>query len=364
MTAFRMKLRAAALLPAMLCLTAQSAPGRDQSAALRSGVQLTPMVDIAGVTASGEPLLKWALSATRLNDRIIVVDELAERLLYFDLRGHLVHAVEHSKGSQGGDIHLPSWVGRCAPGYVFVFDDNLNRISIFDSSAKFVRFFRPPPFTQRMSCSERGVFASMAIPARKPYRIWTLERGFAPIQLFDTSGTYTAALPRTEAGEPRPAGRATSIAMSNDRLYVGTADSASVDVYDPSARRIGTLDADIRPRVMTRAEYEAIIMRQLSRRSVPDTIRRLVLDAPMPMYHPPYQDVHSAPDGTLWLSISSASDDATTLRVLTAKGRLLGDVHVPHVMQVLDVGADYLIGEYRSPTGIEHVAVYTIRYAQ
>jgi hypothetical protein len=364
MTAFRTKLAATVAIPTVLCSTVPANTTHAWSTGFSPAVELVPVVDIAGVTATGEPVLKWALSATRLRDRIIVVDEVAEKLLFFDLGGHLVRAVEHSRGTQPGELHLPSWVGRCASGQLFVFDDNLSRITIFDSSAKFVRYFRPPPFTQRISCSERGNLATMAIPARKPYTIWTLEPGFAPIQFFDTTGHYTSILPQIAAGEARPAGRTTSIAMSNDRLYVGTADSGVVDVYDLSARRIGTLDAGIRPRLMTRAEYESIVRRQLSRRAVPDSVQRAVLEAPMPTHHPSYQDLHAAPDGTLWITISAASDDATTLRALTANGRIVGDVRVAHQMHVLDVGDDYLIGEYRSPTGMEHVAVYSVRFAR
>lgn len=322
-------------------------------------IDAQPLVDIGGLANDGTPIIKWALSAVRAGNRIVVVDQGSHFLLLFDMAGHLVRAIRNG-GSKPGNFDLLSWVGRCGDKTVSVFDDYLARVTEFDLSGSYIRHFRAPPFTQRVACSPGGTYAFMSIPTRRPYRSWTLEQASAPIQMVDSAGEYMNSVPAVASSEARPAGRRTSIALSSDRMFVGTAETRNVMTFDLKANRSSNVDVATQPRPMTRTAYEVIVTDQLSRAVVTDSIRAIALQAPIPKYHPFYEDVHATADGALWVTISARSDSVTTLRVIDASGHIIGDVRLPHLANVLDVSDDYVLAEYRSPVGLEHVALYQV----
>ena len=68
-------------------------------------------------------------------------------------------------------------------------------------------------------------------------------------------------------------------------------------------------------------------------------------DAAFPEVLPPFpfQGLHAAPDGTLWLQRhSAASDGVTRIDAMSADGVLLRSVHLPAGRRLLHVSADHL----------------------
>jgi hypothetical protein len=163
-------------------------------------------------------------------------------------------------------------------------------------------------------------------------------------------------------GQNRPLGRLTDIAASNDRIYVGTADSAFVDVYDLTGRRLNSLAVGVGVRKATKTNYEHAIdgmVGVMPTREMRESGRQQMLRIPPPEYLPAYSTVHTDPSGTLWVNVSAPGDPKTVLRAIRSDGRLLGEVNIPRGLRVFEVGMDYVLGRYQDTDGEQHVTAYS-----
>jgi len=282
-------------------------------------------------------------NAVRLGQTLVTYDEVSRALVYTDRAGRELARLVAAKGTGAARFTRIGWLGVCSDGLVFAFDPGLQRVLVFDGNGHFLRFFRAPPMTMRWACSIGGTIAVLQVPQLKPYRGWTREYGFASLLLLDAQGNKTAEILHQPVGQGLWGAAQSSIAVSATRVYLGTGDTAAVRVFDLSGRQEGTLSVgELERRSMRASEYEVIVRRLLGR-AWPDSVVRLFLDAPRPALHPLYRELHATATGVLWMTVSSASDSNTTLRATSATGRVIGEVRIPHVLKVFDVGEDYII---------------------
>jgi hypothetical protein len=104
-----------------------------------------------------------------------------------------------------------------------------------------------------------------------------------------SKGHITKQLGKVTFGEYRPLGRLTSFAVTDDRLYVGTADSALVDVYARDGRRIGGRCAASQ---FDKAQLRSIneLVASLPSGDVPESQKQELLKIPVPEHLPAYTD--------------------------------------------------------------------------
>jgi len=167
-----------------------------------------------------------------------------------------------------------------------------------------------------------------------------------------------------DVGENRPLGRLTSIAIAKERVYVGTAESTTVDVYAFDGRRLSAIDIAVARREATARHYERAVDRMLEAFTdggYREQMKRELLKIPRPDILPPYSDIVADVEGTLWAVISAPGDTVTQLRVIGADGHVRGDVTFPSGTRVLEVGPDYVLALEVTDVGEERIVLYEIR---
>jgi len=337
----------------------------------------TPDLDITGYRDIDGENVKFAniVSAVRLSSGVLVVADAGNASLHFyspaDQRGRIVSRA----GGGPGEFRQVWWMGRCFGDSLFVWDAGKRVLIVFDSTGKFVSESRalslnvgaPTPYA--VSCF-LGVFATQ--PAgRAPELGSPIIRGQAPVFVVDTRSTGAKAIPGLPAGEmvilgggagPRPLGRQTSLAVGLDRVYIGTADSATLLIYSREGQAIGTMPLRVRSKRATLDEYVRAVDAIVA--NVPVSVRARVrdryLELPPPEYLPPYFALLVDHEGTLWV-VTSPPGTPTSMQAYDALGRLLADVKLPLPVKVMDIGDDFVLGAHEDASGELHLVSFKLR---
>ncbi len=336
-------------------------------------VHLTPIADVGNSAQSDGVLLGYPVGATRLSTGgIVVADRILSAVHFSDREGRLIRSVGR-QGEGPGEFGRIAWLGRCGGDSVHVWDIGLKRITVLDGVGRLIRTYRlpadPPPTF--VACSSTGVFALLAIGSDQAtqYNPRTGEgphmRG--PFRLADRRGVVVQTLGDVAVGEGRPLGKETRFALSANRLFVGTNDSAFVDVYTFDGRQVSARSLQLPPRAPSRANYEWAIetrVMQVSSADMRESGRQMLRGIPMPAVRPPYAGLFADPAGNLWAQVSMPGDGETWLRGLSPEGTIVADIRFPGDLTVFEVGRDYVLGAYEAETGEPHVAMYRLRNAQ
>lgn len=338
--------------------------GAGAPAAQKWAVEPSPLVDITATDSTGAVAFLYAEGATRLSDgTLVVTDAYDASVRYFDPAGRPVRKVGR-RGDGPGEFQGPGWVQQCGADSVYVWDYLRSRISVLDRSGNITREYPERENTFDLACSRTGTVAGMTIPAVAGPPNAKGEAYRAPAWLADTRGQVTRRLGVVNWGQNRPLGRLTHIAVTSDRVYVGTADSAFVDVYDLGGQRLSSIAVGGERRRPTRANYERAVDKMvglLSSSEMRNGQKKQMMAIPMPDYLPPYSTIHADPSGIVWVNLSFPGDSATTLLGLRENGERVGEVTVPRELHVFEVGSDYVLGRYDDAEGEQHVAAYRFR---
>lgn len=349
------------------------------------------IIDIAGTTPRGDVVLEFPVAGTRLASGVIVVADLsASKVRFFDQTGKLTKSVGQP-GAGPGDFRQLMWLGQCAADSIFAWDYGLRRMTVISGSTATVarQYTIPADPAQRVgapttvSCSRAGRFAMQAPMVPRPGNFIvvtpdsTVLRGKSAIALADRGGNVTSSLgdlwfaemymtgrnggPR--GGGFRPLGRTTSVALAGDRVYIGTADSAFVDVYAPDGKLVSAIPLGLTPRKASRQHLEGAIGDQLPMYpgQMRASLREAMLALPLPEYLPAYSALLTDPDGILWAVASAPGDTETQLVAVDANGKRVGDVRVPLQLAVFEVGRDYILGRYEDQQDEPHLALFRLR---
>jgi hypothetical protein len=344
-------------------------------------VDSLPSVDIHGLSAKGAALLEEPVAGVRQRDGTIVIAEgRTARISFFNGGGRVLRTVGRS-GDGPGEYRLISWLGQCAGDSIFVWDFIHQRLTALDKDGQLGREMMipssgridPPPYLIR--CNRKGQFAvhdqpSLSDPP-KPGVASTRERTkLRVVNGRDSTLAVIGMIPSTEysltrigAAVPRPLGRVPTVAMTDDRLYVGTADSGVIAVFALSGRPRGAIRVPVQPRAPTRVQYEAsadaLVIYQSDARTR-EAMKKLMLELPMPATVPPYTALFTAPAGTLWVSLYVPGDFETQLLAFRGDGYPQGQVRIPIGLTVFDIGDDYVLGTYEDRAGEPHVVLYRL----
>jgi hypothetical protein len=326
------------------------------------------VLDIAGSTPSGEFVHGHAAGATRLSTgSIVVADGIDDAVLFFDSSGRKVRSVGR-RGRGPGEFAQITWLGQCGPDSVVVWDRMLGRFTLMDSAGNIIRQYRPAdPDPAIIACSRAGTFATLGAPDMSAEATQTGQSPHyrAPLALLDGTGAIVRRLGLAPVGESRPLGKLTQIAVSADRLYLGSQDSAWIDVLSLDGRLVLTLPVGGPRRRLTLKHYERTADALVASYADADerrAMREWVLKTPMPDYLLPYGPLFVDLDGRLWVQSSFPGDGETVLRAVSDGGSVLAEVHLPLDLRVFEVGRDYVLGAYEEEeTGEPHVTLYQLR---
>ncbi len=332
-----------------------------------SSLDTIPSLVILDTVPTGEPRLLLPTGATVLsNGNVVVSDQWGATVRFFDPSGNTIRTVGRAGGGPG-EFAFPTWLGQCVPDSVFVWDGGRGRMTVIDSAGTIVREYAPLEASDWRRCTRGGRFAVWGRPtqlARTEREMYTV-LGAASLRFEDAEGDSLGGMGILPMGEPWILGKLTQHAITDERLYIGTADSASVDVYDLDGDRLGSIPLSIAPRAPTEANVERWLDALWEtfndtgyREWGKETTRR---NSPVPEHLPLYTGLAVDPEGVLWVVLSSPGDGETLFQVVGPDGAFLADFRIPTELKLYEVGRDYLLGRIHGPYDTPGIALYRFR---
>ncbi len=327
----------------------------------------TPLVTIPRSRADEEELLTHVVGATRLPDGTVVVADgyggHEQSIKAFNASGQPVWSAGRHGGGPG-EFQVLGWLGQCGGDGVYTWDAGRATLAQFDSHGKLVREgdLPAPPLPVNLTCSRAGTFAMMTSPGQAPEAMGA-QRVFSRVIVANAQGDSLAGLPEVYLGQSSPLGTITRLALSEDRLYVGTGDSAWVDEYDLKANRTGSIRIGGALRPATAHHFDRAIDQMLNTMAGAPADRAMIKKmmlalTKMPEHLPPYTALLTDPDGDLWVVTTVPGDDSTAVRVYSPAGDSLATLQLPAEMRLFEIGDDYILGALADSTGQEFVTEY------
>jgi hypothetical protein len=374
-----------------LALLASAAACGDAAVARESAgppqwrVSAEPVVSIG--VADGDPhyQLYNVAAATRLPDgSIAVLNQGSQSVSVFDRKGTFLRTAGR-KGQGPGEFEAPSWAGRAGGDTLAVWDARLKRVSFFRASTgEYVRGVTVNE-ANGMFPAIVGRFGDGSLALDVGPDVFAMSRGERglrrdPVTLRRvtpdgrTAGVL-ATFPGTEvfvsdhgasgfAWDDAPFGRPSYSAVGGTRLYVADGGTGEISIYSLTGQRTGTLRTPFSgwrigsddTEQYRRAKLDPIV--DASRRR---EVQAALEAAPVPGVAPSLGGLRVDADENVWVqAYPRPADTERSWMVLSAAGAPIGAVTVPGGLQVMEVGAEYLLGVRRDELGVEKVEMYSL----
>jgi hypothetical protein len=333
------------------------------------------MVDIGDSESVSDYVFEYPTAGLRLsNGMLAVADGPAAIVSLFDESGRLMHTVGgHGRGP--GEFQRVDWIGQCQKNSVFAWDARQQRMTVIDHDGSVARVFRFPELpaiggpATAVTCAGNGQFAYLGTPSNlaSPKRGLGWVHFEATLSIADLQGAATVIKDDVLAFEARPLGKVTALAVSANRVYVGTKDSASIDVFAIGGDGHTVLGVPIELRKPTSRHFEraidaqAAVFRNVATRE--ETKQLLFLEG-MPENLPAYGTVLLDDEETLWVQTSIPGDPITTIVALDDDGEVIARLELPIDSRVFDIGLDHVLVAYEHESGEPHVAMYGFDWAR
>lgn len=305
------------------------------------------------VTATITPVSETILGgATRLPSGTIVITDASQlAVVFYAPDGNELRRVGR-RGSASGEYQGLSWTAQCEPNALYVSDPVQGRITVLDTAGATIRHFAFPR-ASKMDC-RNGTIAALLMPERlrRPDPNQPRERYRANLQLRDYRGEIRGEIENVAVGEFGPLAKVSGIALTSDRLWYGSADSATFEIFTAQGEPLGTVNLDIAPRAATQQYFDDDIEDQATRfkdESSQQSVRLMLGAFSVPRTLPAFKQLVADSRGNIWISGSFAGDTVTNLRVVSSKGAKIREVTIPERVHIYEIGADYIL--VREETG-------------
>lgn len=333
-------------------------------------VDVRPLLTIGDSEAAGGGTPFGVVSgATRRPDSSLVVsDGTAPALRFFDAQGRSTKTVGRS-GSGPGEFRVISWLGRCGGDSLVTYDLFQRRFSIFDSAGRFVRQFAASGDAGAAACAPDG---RIAVVGGAGTTQGADRRVRARVSLLAPSGEALLTIPDVPFYEmasaggvplPDPLGPVTTVALTRDRLFVGTGADLAIDVYDRAGAKQARYLLPGTARRPTDA-HRAAGVSEFVRFTTDATMRRAMESqlarVPSRTDLPPYSAIFTDVQGLLWVHRSVPGDSTSRFIVLAPEGRAIAEVELPVFTRVFEIGQDYILGGRESVDGEPQVVMWRL----
>jgi hypothetical protein len=363
----------------------------------------TPSVSI-GVTG-GDPRyeLFQPRSALKLSDgRIVIGNNGTREIRYYDAAGtHLLDV--GGRGGGPGEFGRLDWVGKLPGDSVFVYDQTLRRITVFDPAGDHIRDIslqqRDTRFfpVVRGRLSEDTYLGALTLRRNNDDLPTGLVRDSVMLlsfdgwgQLLDTIGVFpnrTRDVQTRAIGERRIRGPA-DVAFSPrfvwtvtaDRIYAGNSQEYEIRTYSEDGELRRLIRREHEPVPITRGDQERLVQEwrdiwydRLDNPEIQWVLHSLEeshLPPSFPAFDPQVLDETGRRVGASLLVDSEAnlwvaeyrppSEDTPRWSVFDRNGRWLGEIAFPERFVVTDIGTDYVMGWWRDDLGVESVMLYDL----
>lgn len=312
--------------------------------------------------------------ATRLPDgTIAVADRGSSEVRFFSATGSFLGAAGR-EGEGPGEFKRLTSVAQFRGDSVVAFDYWLGRVTVLDPEWEVSRIMsphRPDVRVRELHPLGDTILVAMIYPLaflqgteglyRMPHTIVELSLNgelidtIAVIAGFDGFGF--------SRGDARPLfARAGHLAVHQERIYLGSADSMQLEVYSATGQleqiiRIPGFDLRITDQEL-REERAAMFLA-----NAPQWLRDVAAAMPDPKTRPAYSDLLVDREGFVWAAEYHARTQllaATDWEVFTPDGEWLGAVRLPPRFKVFEIGSDYILGRLQDDLDVEHVQLLSL----
>jgi hypothetical protein len=346
-----------------------------------------PTFSIGSVDGDPDHLLDRVIGAVGLPDgRIVVANAGSFELLFYGTDGNLLRRAGR-RGGGPGEFQSLEWLSGYGPDSVLAVDVRSQRVSYFDADGNFGRSVRLEPNAKIPFPRPVGVFSDGSLLATQgtfslggdpPVRA---ERTLHPLFRYEPNGR-TAILVGSFPGPEwvnapvgpvgqwerrrRPFGSATAFTAAGDRFYVGDNATYEIRVYSLAGRLIQVIRRAAAPVTIEQADIQAfedsILATGDARWRRQNRILFDKLPPPPPTYPAYAPDIHVDNDLNVWVrEYSRPRYHSSDWSVFSATGEFLGTVAMPPGIDVLDIGADYVLGLQRDELDVEYVRKFRLR---
>jgi len=353
-------------------------PALDSRLAWRIGE--TPAVSIGAEEGDLGEMLFDVRDATRLADgRIVVANAGTSELRVFGADG----AFLETWGGQGDgpgefSAYTPEAVARwpgdsIAGGNMFgrrveVFDsqgDPGRTVTMADGYHSFLGVLPDGTVLAKPSAVLRGGLFGAGEPLIRRDEDFGLLRpdGGLRLSLGALPGEEWFSSPAGPMAMPHPFGRATIATIWGDLAIVAPTDRYELRAYRSDGTLVRIIRRDHELRSPTRAELAAVLAARYA--DLPEERRMGLLaeTAGMPLveFFPAFDAVQSDPLGYLWVREYGLPGQAGNVwTVFDAEGRVQGLVETPPVLDVFEIGEDYILGTMADEFDVERVQVWPL----
>lgn len=176
------------------------------------------------------------------------------------------------------------------------------------------------------------------------------------------SGPERYRFPRSDG--PRPFGKTVSVALSEHRVFVGTADSFFVEIYDLQGVRKGSISrmaALKRFKAPDKTFFLLRSLRPLSTTEQKSRTRKAVEAMEFPEFLPAYGRFVVDAKNQLWIEEShSTADSWRQWWAFTEDGTARGSLRTPVQFDMYEIGETHALGRWTDADGAHSVRSYPL----
>lgn len=347
-----------------------------------------PLLTIGSIEGNPDQELDQVTGAVRLSrNRIVVANGGRLELLFFDGDGNLLRRAG-GRGGGPGEFQSLEWLSRKGLDSILALDVRGQRVSYFDDDGSFGRSVRLEPsaqipfprpvgsFGDGSFLATQGTYALGADPPagrseRSPEFLFRIPPdGHTAIPLGSFPGLERVIVPTGPRGglerRRRPFGRGTAFAAAGDRFYVADNVSYEIRVYSIAGQLTQVIRRQAAQLPLEDSDIQALedsVLASVDSDSRPQMRVLFANLPPPPTTYPAFEpDIHVDAGLNLWVRESNrVGDHRSRWSVFTAEGEFLGTLGMPPGIELLDIGADYVLGLRRDELDVEYVQLFQLR---
>jgi hypothetical protein len=260
-----------------------------------------------------------------------------------------------------------------------------NRVSVFDADGHYARVFRfgvpPGQRTPYMSaCNRHADFVHLGWEQQRDMKagvfrsvvpVWTSRADSLVGRIVDSvPGSERWGLVRDNqlrGTRPLPLGRQPVLGIGQSKIYVGSAERFELRAVSRANQTTTIIQRAESPLAVTKSDVRDAMEREIGNRG--ESARKGVEDAyaemTFPATLPAYTDLLVDSEDLIWVRhFPRGTESAARWSVFDSAGALRAEVEVPIYLEVLEIGAGYVLGRYLDPqTAVPQVRLYQLKRA-
>jgi hypothetical protein len=317
--------------------------------------------------------------AVRLpNGVLVIANSGSKELRFYDATGAHLRSVGRQGGGPG-EFEWLGWVARYGADSLIAWDSRLRRISVFDTDGNFQR---------NQNLGDQNYFADFAFSdgtliAREMMMVHQehgvvegSQRRMVQYARFAPTGEQLGAMGPFPEDEywisleehvhrwVRVFGWRTVRAPADSILWIGTGQTYTLNGYDRNGklvRQIRNLAHSPAPVIAGDVSLWVEETMENMETGMADHMQAFFESIPPPEMIPPYDDLVVDAEGHLWVErYQRPGESRHVWTVFDPEGRMLGTVEIPGGVSVLEIGSDYVLGQWQDEFDIEQVHVYRL----